>query len=54
MRRAEAVVAWLSRHGVAAGRLSANGYGSNDPAAPNRRDGQPLNRRVTAVISPAT
>ena len=44
---------WLTTHGVAAGRLQAFGYGDTDPAAPDTSQGQPLNRRVVAVIDPA-
>ncbi len=51
--RAQAVVAWLAAHGVAAGRIQAFGYGDTDPVAPNTPDGQPLNRRVVIVIDPA-
>jgi outer membrane protein OmpA-like peptidoglycan-associated protein len=52
-RRAQAVTVWLTTHGVAAGRLQAFGYGDTDPAAPDTSQGQPLNRRVVAVIDPA-
>ena len=52
-RRAQAVVEWLTTHGVAAGRLEAFGYGDTDPVAPDTSRGQPLNRRVVAVIDPA-
>lgn len=51
--RAEAVLSWLVAHGVARGRLQAFGYGATDPLAPNTISGQPLNRRVVAVIDPA-
>lgn len=51
-RRARAVLIWLIRHGVAAGRLQAIGHGSSDPVAPNQPGGQPLNRRLVIIISP--
>jgi outer membrane protein OmpA-like peptidoglycan-associated protein len=51
--RAEAVRNWLIAQGVAPGRLDAFGYGATDPIAPNTPGGQPLNRRVVAVIDPA-
>jgi len=44
---------WLVAQGVAPGRLQAFGYGDTDPVAPNMASGQPLNRRVVAVIDPA-
>lgn len=50
--RAQAVREWLIAHGVASGRLQAFGYGDTDPVAPNTPSGQPLNRRVVAVIDP--
>jgi outer membrane protein OmpA-like peptidoglycan-associated protein len=52
-RRAAAVQAWLVAHGVAVSRLQAVGYGDTDPIAPNTPTGQPLNRRVVVIISPA-
>jgi outer membrane protein OmpA-like peptidoglycan-associated protein len=51
--RAQAVMNWLIGQGVAAGRLQAFGYGATDPIVPNTPVGQPLNRRVVAVIDPA-
>lgn len=51
-RRAQAVLAWLVDHGVAANRLLAIGHGAEDPVAPNGPGGQPLNRRVVLIISP--
>jgi outer membrane protein OmpA-like peptidoglycan-associated protein len=50
--RANQVEQWLIVHGVAASRIQAFGYGDTDPVAPNTPDGQPLNRRVVAVIDP--
>ena len=52
-RRAEAVEQWLTAHGVAVGQLQAFGYGDTDPIAPDKPQGQPLNRRVVVVIDPA-
>jgi len=52
-QRAQEVTEWLSAHGVAVGRLQAFGYGDTDPIAPDTPKGQPLNRRVVAVIDPA-
>jgi outer membrane protein OmpA-like peptidoglycan-associated protein len=51
--RAEAVRNWLIAQGIAPGRLQTFGYGATDPIAPNTPGGQPLNRRVVAVIDPA-
>lgn len=46
-RRAHAVVAWLTRNGVAASRLNAVGRGETAPVADNATaDGRALNRRV--------
>ena len=46
-KRAQAVVAWLSSNGVAAGRLSAKGFGQTKPVADNgAEDGRAKNRRV--------
>lgn len=45
--RAEAVVQWLVKQGVDAGRLQASGYGETNPVASNRtRAGRALNRRI--------
>lgn len=52
-RRARAVVAWLIRHGISAGRLRAVGHGAAFPQAPNQPGGQAENRRVVVVIEPA-
>jgi hypothetical protein len=49
-RRAQAVVAWLTAHGVAASRLSAKGMGQTKPVADNGGDeGRSKNRRVELV-----
>jgi outer membrane protein OmpA-like peptidoglycan-associated protein len=53
LNRANAVESWLINHGVAASRLQAFGYGADFPVAPNRRGGQPLDRRVVVIIDPA-
>jgi outer membrane protein OmpA-like peptidoglycan-associated protein len=45
--RADAVTTWLGGHGIAATRLSAKGYGRNQPIADNDSDeGRAKNRRV--------
>jgi outer membrane protein OmpA-like peptidoglycan-associated protein len=49
--RAAAVRQYLVEHGVAAARLSANGYGKSRPVTTNDTDeGRQLNRRVEFVI----
>ncbi len=53
-RRARAVLTWLEANGVAATRLQAVGFSDTDPVAPNTPHGQPLNRRVVAIIDPVT
>ena len=45
--RAKSVMAWLTQHGVAAGRMTAKGYGKSMPVADNNTDeGRMKNRRV--------
>jgi OmpA-OmpF porin, OOP family len=49
-RRAQAVAAWLTGHGVAGARLSAKGFGPANPVADNTTDeGRAKNRRVELV-----
>jgi len=46
-RRAQAVVAYLTQHGIAPARLTAAGYGESQPVAPNTtKAGRQLNRRT--------
>ena len=50
-QRAEAVVAFLLSGGIAEGRLSAIGYGEENPIASNSTDeGRAQNRRIVFVI----
>jgi outer membrane protein OmpA-like peptidoglycan-associated protein len=57
-RRAAAVKAWLAtREGLAAIQFAVSGWGSRNPAAPNRNPdgsdnpaGRQMNRRVTFII----
>src|SRR5579872_6919776 len=45
--RANSVMIWLTQHGVAAGRMTAKGYGKTRPVADNNNDeGRMKNRRV--------
>jgi outer membrane protein OmpA-like peptidoglycan-associated protein len=45
--RANSVTSWLTQHGVAAGRMTAKGYGKTKPVAENNTDeGRMKNRRV--------
>lgn len=49
MKRAQAVVNFLVKSGIAAGRLSAKGFGEDVPAATNNtKEGRQKNRRVEA------
>ena len=49
-RRAQAVVAWLTAHGIGANRLSAKGFGDSQPVAENTsEEGRAKNRRVELV-----
>ncbi len=46
-QRAQAVVAWLTAHGIAPNRLTAQGFGQSKPVADNgSEDGRAKNRRV--------
>ena len=49
-QRADAVKAWLSSHGIEAGRISENAVGEEQPVATNSTDaGRQQNRRVEIV-----
>lgn len=49
--RAEAVKTWLAGKGIAAGRMSAKGYGDKNPVADNSTpEGQQRNRRIEFSI----
>ena len=49
-RRAQAVVAWLTAHGIDASRLAARGFGPANPVADNSsEEGRARNRRVELV-----
>lgn len=51
-RRAQAVVSYLTQHGIAAARLSAIGYGETQPVAPNTTKlGRQLNRRTEFKVT---
>ena len=46
-KRAQAVVAWLTSHGVGAARLTAKGFGASKPVGDNiSEEGRAKNRRV--------
>jgi len=48
--RADAVANWLADHGVDRSRLTAKGYGADNPAASNKTEaGRKKNRRVELV-----
>jgi outer membrane protein OmpA-like peptidoglycan-associated protein len=50
-QRAEAVVAFLTSKGITASRMTAKGYGSSKPVAPNTTDdGRQQNRRTEFEI----
>lgn len=50
-KRAQAVIDWLVKNGIDAGRLNAKGYGESRPVADNSRpDGRALNRRVEISV----
>jgi outer membrane protein OmpA-like peptidoglycan-associated protein len=50
-RRAKSVVAWLVKHGVEPGRLTARGFGKARPVADNATaQGRALNRRVEVSV----
>jgi OmpA-OmpF porin, OOP family len=54
-RRAESVVNYLVRRGIARYRMMAAGYGDTRPVANNRTEvGRRLNRRINAIIACAT
>ena len=51
LRRAEAVVAYLTRSGLTLGVLTAVGYGSSRPVAANDTDeGRAKNRRIVFEV----
>jgi OmpA-OmpF porin, OOP family len=51
LARANSVVAWLTKHGVEANRLTAKGYGLTRPVADNATEsGRALNRRVEVSL----
>ena len=50
--RAASVISWLTSHGIAADRLSPEGFGSTRPVADNATaNGRFLNRRVVVALS---
>jgi outer membrane protein OmpA-like peptidoglycan-associated protein len=47
LKRAQAVKAWLVKNGIAASRITAEGYGDTNPRGDNKTaDGRQLNRRI--------
>ncbi len=51
-RRAQAVVTYLTQHGIGAARLTAAGYGETQPVAPNTtKGGRQLNRRTEFKVT---
>jgi outer membrane protein OmpA-like peptidoglycan-associated protein len=54
-KRAQAVMAWLTLHGVPATTLTAKGYGRSRPIAENDTDlGRALNRRIEIAVEQCT
>jgi outer membrane protein OmpA-like peptidoglycan-associated protein len=54
-RRADAVRTYLVSHGMAADRITAQGFGPGNPVADNASpEGRADNRRVEIVVQPAT
>jgi OOP family OmpA-OmpF porin len=52
-RRAQAVIEYLTRHGVAMERLTAAGYGATRPVAPNDTpESRAKNRRIEFIVRP--
>jgi OOP family OmpA-OmpF porin len=52
VRRADAVKEYLERHGVAASRLTARGFGETNPVASNETaEGRAQNRRVELIVN---
>lgn len=52
-RRASAVAAYLSSHGVQSARIATRGYGETQPIASNAtEEGKALNRRVEIKVAP--
>jgi outer membrane protein OmpA-like peptidoglycan-associated protein len=50
-RRADAVVAYMERNGIASSRVEAVGVGPDEPVADNRtRAGRAQNRRIEIVV----
>lgn len=54
-RRADSVRSYLVSHGLAADRVTAQGFGMGSPIADNASaEGRANNRRVEIVVTPAT